>query len=235
MKHQNIMGRKELVVSALENGTVLDHIPAENVYKALDILNLKGIESQITIGINLASKIYGRKGIIKIADKFFEDEELNKLALIAPKATVNVIRGFKVVEKKTLDGDTRIVDLLFTGSSFLVTDLTAVTVNAVTDAVEEPALHAVNFNEGKIFDVFVDLHGSVADLLAQVVPEVVARSCREEVERLYDVDPVGVVDEAVERTVAAAEIEFVIRIETCKESIGIGDLCDVLENQFLTA
>ena len=96
------MTRKELSVSALENGTVLDHIPAENVYKALDILNLKGIESQITIGINLASKIYGKKGIIKIADKFFEDEELNKLALIAPKATVNVIKGFQVVEKKKL-------------------------------------------------------------------------------------------------------------------------------------
>ena len=96
------MNRKELVVSALENGTVLDHIPAENVYKALDILNLKGVESQITLGINLASKIYGKKGIIKIADKFFEDEELNKLALIAPKATVNVIRGFQVIEKKKL-------------------------------------------------------------------------------------------------------------------------------------
>ncbi len=96
------MGRKELVVSALENGTVLDHIPAGNVYKALDILNLKGVESQITIGINLASRIYGKKGIIKIADKFFEDEELNKLALIAPKATVNVIRNFKVVEKKKI-------------------------------------------------------------------------------------------------------------------------------------
>ena len=96
------MSRKELVVSALENGTVLDHIPAENVYKALYILNLKGIENQITIGINLASKVHGKKGIIKIADKFFEDDELNKLALIAPKATVNVIKDFKVVEKKTL-------------------------------------------------------------------------------------------------------------------------------------
>ena len=96
------MSRKELVVSALENGTVLDHIPAENVYKALDLLDLKDIESQITIGINLASKLHGKKGIIKIADKFFEDEELNKLALIAPKATVNIIKGFKVVEKKTL-------------------------------------------------------------------------------------------------------------------------------------
>lgn len=96
------MSRKELVVSALENGTVLDHIPAKNVYKAIDILNLKGVKSQITIGINLASKLYGHKGIIKIADRFFEDEDLNKLALIAPKATVNIIRDFKVVEKKKI-------------------------------------------------------------------------------------------------------------------------------------
>ena len=96
------MTRKDLVVSALENGTVLDHIPAENVYKAIDLLNLRGVESQITVGINLASKLYGRKGIIKIADRFFEDDELNRLALIAPKATVNIIRDFKVVEKKQI-------------------------------------------------------------------------------------------------------------------------------------
>ena len=105
------MSHKELVVSALENGTVLDHIPAEYVYKALDLLNLKGVESQITIGINLASKLHGKKGIIKIADKFFEDEDLNKLALIAPKATVNVIRDFKVVEKKTLETPAEVVGI----------------------------------------------------------------------------------------------------------------------------
>ena len=97
------MTHKQLVVSALENGTVLDHIPAENVYRALNLLNLKGIENQITIGINLNSKAQGRKGIIKIENKFFEDEELNKLALIAPDATVNIIRDFKVVEKKKLE------------------------------------------------------------------------------------------------------------------------------------
>ena len=97
------MNRKELVVSALENGTVLDHIPAENVYKALDLLDLKGIENQITIGINLTSKVHGKKGIIKIENKFFEADELNRLALIAPEATVNVIRDFKVVEKKKLE------------------------------------------------------------------------------------------------------------------------------------
>ena len=102
---------KELVVSALENGTVLDHIPADKVYKALDILNLTGVENQITIGINLSSRAQGKKGIIKIADKFFEDEELNKLALIAPKATVNVIRNFEVVEKKTLTMPEEIVGI----------------------------------------------------------------------------------------------------------------------------
>ena len=105
------MSHKELVVSALENGTVLAHIPAENVYKALDLLDLKYIESQITIGINLASKIHGKKGIIKIADIFFEDEELNKLALIAPNATVNVIRDFKVVEKKKFETPKEVIGI----------------------------------------------------------------------------------------------------------------------------
>ena len=105
------MSHKELVVSALENGTVLDHIPAENVYKALDLLNLKGIENQITIGINLASKVQGKKGIIKIEDKFFEDDELNKLALIAPEATVNIIRDFKVVEKKKLTMPSEVIGI----------------------------------------------------------------------------------------------------------------------------
>ena len=133
------------------------------------------------------------------------------------------------MEEQSLDGDSGIVDLLLAGFSHLVADFAAVTVDAVADTVDEALLHAVYFNEGKILNILVDLLGSVAGLLAEVVPEVVARSCREEVKRLYDVDAVGVIDEAVERTVAAAEIEFVIRIETCKESIGIGDLCDVLE------
>ena len=97
------MSQKELMVSAVKNGTVVDHIPADKVYKALDILDLKDIDNQITIGINLTSKKDGRKGIIKIADKFFEDEELNMLALIAPTATVNIIRDYKVVEKKKLE------------------------------------------------------------------------------------------------------------------------------------
>ena len=97
------MEDKKFLVSAIENGTVLDHIPSERVYKALDILNLKGIDNPITIGINLRSKASGDKGIIKISGRFFDAAELDRLAIIAPEATVNVIRDFKVVEKHRLE------------------------------------------------------------------------------------------------------------------------------------
>ena len=57
---ENNINDTKLLVSALENGTVLDHIPAEVVYKALDILNLKGVDNRITIGINLSRKASSR-------------------------------------------------------------------------------------------------------------------------------------------------------------------------------
>lgn len=96
------MEDKKMLVSALENGTVLDHIPCESVYKILDILDLKKIKQPITIGINLKGK-RGRKGIIKIADKFFKPSELGKLAIIAPGTIVNVIKDFNVVQKNALE------------------------------------------------------------------------------------------------------------------------------------
>lgn len=93
---------KQLKVTAIKNGTVLDHIPAENIFKVIDILHLTQSTNQITIGSNLDSKSLGKKGIIKISERFFEDEEINKIALVAPQATINIIRDFEVVEKKVI-------------------------------------------------------------------------------------------------------------------------------------
>ena len=93
---------RQLKVSAIKNGTVLDHIPSCQVFKVIDILGLSGSEHPVTFGVNLDSKSMGRKGIIKISERFFKDDELNKIALIAPNASVNIIRDFKVVEKKLL-------------------------------------------------------------------------------------------------------------------------------------
>lgn len=99
----NKESRKELKVSAIENGTVIDHIPALNIFHVVRILNLENYDSQILIGMNLDSKKYGRKGILKISNKFFRNDEINKIALAAPTATMIVIRDFQIVEKRSVE------------------------------------------------------------------------------------------------------------------------------------
>ena len=90
----------ELVVSAIENGTAIDRIPPQNLFKVISILGLEKINAQITFGNNLDSKKLGKKAIIKITDKFFDDDEINKIALVAPEAKLNTIRDYRVVEKR---------------------------------------------------------------------------------------------------------------------------------------
>jgi aspartate carbamoyltransferase regulatory subunit len=90
---------KLLSVSAIENGTVIDHIPAKNLFKVIKILGLDHIDNQITFGTNLESKRLGLKAIIKIAGVYFEDEDINRIALVAPEAKLNIIKDYEVVEK----------------------------------------------------------------------------------------------------------------------------------------
>jgi len=95
--------RKELVVSAIENGTVIDHIPGQVVFQVVKILNLSEVSDQVTFGTNLDSRKMGKKGIIKVSNKFFRPGEFNKIALVAPTATLIIIKNFKVVEKKKVE------------------------------------------------------------------------------------------------------------------------------------
>ncbi len=92
--------RKELVVSAIENGTVIDHIPTKSVMLVMNILNLDSSEKEVFMGNNLKSEKYGRKGIIKVKEVFFEDTDINKISLVAPTASLITIKDFKVVEKR---------------------------------------------------------------------------------------------------------------------------------------
>ena len=91
--------KKELSISAIKNGTVIDHIPSNVAFKLLHILDIKGIDGVISIATNLASKRIGKKGIIKISDKSLTKEEVDKIAVIAPDATVNIIKDYEVKEK----------------------------------------------------------------------------------------------------------------------------------------
>ena len=93
----------KLKVSAIKEGTVIDHIPAKNLFKVISILGLNKIENQITFGTNLGSVKLGAKAIIKVTNKFFKDNEINKIALIAPHAKLNIIRDYEVVEKRIVE------------------------------------------------------------------------------------------------------------------------------------
>ena len=91
---------KALQVAALKSGTAIDHIPSDQLFKVVAILRLQDLENRITIGNNLGSQKMGTKGIIKISDKFFEEDEINRIALVAPKVVLNIIKSYEVVEKK---------------------------------------------------------------------------------------------------------------------------------------
>ena len=93
----------KLKVSAIKEGTVIDHIPAKSLFKVISILSLDKINNQITFGTNLESSKLGAKAIIKVSNKFFEDYEINKIALIAPHAKLNIIRDYEVVEKRIVE------------------------------------------------------------------------------------------------------------------------------------
>ena len=94
------MKREQLIVSALDHGTVLDHIPCDRLFEVINLLHLDQMSSKVTIGFNLKSNKMGTKSIIKIADRFFTDEEMNQLSIVAPNVTLAVIRDYEVVEKR---------------------------------------------------------------------------------------------------------------------------------------
>ena len=104
---------KELQVAAIENGTVIDHIPSNQLFKVASLLELDKMEGNtITIANNQPSKKCGFKGMIKISDKFFNDDEISRIALVAPNVILNIIRNYEVVEKKRVALPDEIIGLV---------------------------------------------------------------------------------------------------------------------------
>ena len=88
------MDKKERLVAAIENGTVIDHIPADKTYQVVTLLGLDKLDTPVTIGNNFASKKVKKKGIIKVSDKFFTNEEISRLSVVAPKVELNIISDY---------------------------------------------------------------------------------------------------------------------------------------------
>ena len=85
------MNKKERIVAAIENGTVIDHIPADKTFQVANMLGLQNMNNLV-----------GKKGIIKVQDKFFTDDEVSQLSVVAPNVVLNIIKDYEVVEKKTV-------------------------------------------------------------------------------------------------------------------------------------
>lgn len=91
--------KRELKISAIDEGTVIDHIPTDSAFKVVEILDLENHKGVVSIATNLQSKSIGRKGIVKVAGKSLTQSEVNKIAIVAPDATVNIIKNYSVREK----------------------------------------------------------------------------------------------------------------------------------------
>ena len=91
--------KKELKISAIGEGTVIDHIPTDATFKVVEILDLENHNGIVSIATNLHSKSLGKKGIVKVGGKILTQDEVNKIAIVAPDATVNIIKDYNVKEK----------------------------------------------------------------------------------------------------------------------------------------
>jgi aspartate carbamoyltransferase regulatory subunit len=105
------MSDKELRVSKIKDGTVIDHIRGGYALDVVKILGITGKEKKVmTIAINVPSKRFGFKDIVKIEGKALSSQEVNRIALVAPHASINIIHDYAVVEKlevklpKTIEG-----------------------------------------------------------------------------------------------------------------------------------
>ena len=96
------MEKSRLMVAALENGTVIDHIPSDKVFDVVNLLHLQDMTTPVTIGANLESHKMGKKGIIKIADRYFTDDEVSKLSVIVPNIVLTTIHNYDVAEKRSI-------------------------------------------------------------------------------------------------------------------------------------
>ncbi|MBQ4483741.1 MAG: aspartate carbamoyltransferase regulatory subunit [Prevotella sp.] len=104
--------KKEMAVAALKNGIVIDHIPSSSLFKVVNLLGLDKLENNVTIGNNFDSGSMGKKGFIKLADIELPEETLNRIAVIAPNAVINIIRDYEVVKKHPVELRDSLIDIV---------------------------------------------------------------------------------------------------------------------------
>ena len=114
---------KELRVQPIKNGTVIDHIPSGMALKVLKILGISDhVASTVTVAMHVASGKMKWKDIVKVEDRELNPKEVDKISLIAPSATVNVIRNYNVAEKRRVSLPDKLVGILKCGNPNCITN-----------------------------------------------------------------------------------------------------------------
>ncbi|WP_204355207.1 aspartate carbamoyltransferase regulatory subunit [Methanosphaera sp. BMS] len=104
--------KKHLKVKSIKNGTVIDHITANRALSVLNILNLPDEDTSLTVAMNVESPDMSRKDIVKIENRELSQDEVDKLVLIAPNATINIIRDYEITRKARLELKDEISDVI---------------------------------------------------------------------------------------------------------------------------
>lgn len=104
--------KKHLKVKSIKNGTVIDHITANRALSVLNILNLPDEDTSLTVAMNVESPDMSRKDIVKIENRELSQDEVDKLVLIAPNATINIIRDYDITRKARLELKDEISDVI---------------------------------------------------------------------------------------------------------------------------
>jgi len=143
-----VTDRQEYKVTALRQGTVIDHLPPGMAIKALEVLGHGG-DGVVTMGMYLSSKKWGKKDIIKIENKELTAREVATLALLGPHTTISIIRDFKVVEKIPIAIPEEIVAVLRCPNPSCITNHDAVSTTFLVDT-PEPLVVRCRYCERKV-------------------------------------------------------------------------------------
>ncbi|MBQ0023805.1 MAG: aspartate carbamoyltransferase regulatory subunit [Prevotellaceae bacterium] len=114
--------KEQMMVAALENGSVIDHIPTDKLWTIAQLLNLDKCPEEVVIANNLESKVMTRKGLIKISGKFFSEEEISKLAVVCPNIRLTVIRNYEVTEKRQINLSDTIINIVKCANPVCITN-----------------------------------------------------------------------------------------------------------------
>ncbi|MDZ7850563.1 MAG: aspartate carbamoyltransferase regulatory subunit [Halodesulfurarchaeum sp.] len=128
----------ELRVSKIENGTVIDHVTAGEALRVLGILGIDGTAGEtVSLGINVPSDRLGRKDVVKVEGMELSQEEVDVLSLLAPDATINIIRDYEVVDKSRVERPESVIGVL-----------TCPNTNCITNAGEPVDTHFAVLDAG---------------------------------------------------------------------------------------